>query len=437
MQKRALGPLAAIALVVGNMIGSGVFLLPSSLAGYGLLSLWGWGITSIGATFVALVFVTLSRSLPAAGGPYAYARRGFGEFAGFLVAWGYWISIWTANAAIAVAFVGYFSALVPAVNASPLRAAATAVAVIWLLTWVNARGVREAGIVQVVTTGLKLLPLLLVAGFGLFYFDSANLQPIDNLKANGLAAIGATAALTLWAFLGLESATIPADEIEDPARSIPRATILGVLLAAGIYFLSNLAVLGLVPAATLATSPAPFAEAGQRMWGTWAATIMAVGGAVSTLGALNGWTLLAGQLPLAAAQDQLLPTVLTRRSRRGTPIVGLGVSSLMVTLLISMNYTQALVEQFTFIILLSTLATLIPYVFTSAALLLLWQREPQLFPGLRPWRVFFLGTIAFVYSLVAVAGAGAETVYWGFLLLLAGLPLYVWQVGRRSRQLDS
>jgi len=185
-RKRALGLWMCTALVVGNMVGSGVFLLPASLGAYGGISIIGWLITTAGAMLLALMFSRLSRMVPKAGGPYAYTRRGLGDFAGFLVAWGYWISIWTSNAAIAVAFVSYLTVFWPALESSSALAASVAIGSIWLLSWVNAAGVRSAGVVQLVTTILKLLPLIVIATFGLFFFQRRSLSSLQREWRNKL-----------------------------------------------------------------------------------------------------------------------------------------------------------------------------------------------------------------------------------------------------------
>src|SRR5207344_47784 len=175
--KRSLGLSMATALVIGNMVGSGVFGLPSALASVGPISLFAWVITGAGAILLALVFANLGRAYPETGGPYAYARRAFGDFAGFWTAWGYWIAAWAGNAAIAVIFVSYASVFWPSLATNNLLAFALALSVIWLLTLVNTWGARESGVVQVVTTVLKFFPLLLIGVIGLFSMHSGNFTP--------------------------------------------------------------------------------------------------------------------------------------------------------------------------------------------------------------------------------------------------------------------
>jgi APA family basic amino acid/polyamine antiporter len=415
------------------MIGSGVFLLPASLAVYGGISVVGWLVTATGALLLALVFARLSRVMPTAGGPYAYSRRGFGDFAGFLVAWGYWISIWTSNAAIAVAFVSYLTVFWPALATSGILAASVALVAIWLLSWVNSAGVRNAGWVQLVTTVLKLVPLLTIAALGLFFFNLDHFYPFNLSGGSNFSAITATIALTLWAFLGLESATIPADDVDDPGRTIPRATMLGTVIAASVYILGTVAVMGIVAPGGLAASNAPFADAARVLWGDWAGYAVGAGAAISCFGALNGWIMLQGQIPLAAARDGLFPAVFGKTSSRGTPVLGILLSSGLVTVLISMNYTKGLVEQFSFIILLAALNTLVAYTLSSLGQLMIYIKERDRFRGQRLMGSSIIAVLAFCYSVWAIAGAGRDIVYLGFLLLVAGIPVYVWIAWRRSR----
>lgn len=418
---KPLGLLAATALVVGNMIGSGVFLLPASLAPYGATSLIGWGITLGGALLLALTFARLAAHWPQTGGPYAFARNAFGETPGFLIAWSYWISIWCANAAIAVAFAGSIGAIFPQLVSTPVRAAFCALSALWICTAINLVGIREAGRVQILTTVLKVVPLLLFGGIAIWFMDAHNLR-LPAVGPDSLPnAIQATVALTLWAFLGLEAATIPAGSIADARRTIPRATVIGTLIAGIATILTCTAVLGLLPADRLKDSAAPMAEAARMLWGPGAAIGVAAVAMVSCFGALNGWVLLSGQIPLAAARDGLLPSRFAQLDARDTPAFGVMVSSLLASVLVVSNYTRSLVQLFTFSILLSTAASLLPFVVSSAA----WLRR-----GDGSGRV--VAVLALLYSLYALIGIGAEALLWGAVLVLCGLPLH-WLNRQRHR----
>lgn len=427
VSKRQIGLVVATALVLGNMIGSGVFLLPASLAPYGGYSLIGWVISAIGALLLAGVFFRLARRAPRAGGPYAYSREAFGDCVGFLVAWMYWVSLVGGNAAIAVGFGSYLSALFPAIGTRPLFGAMATLAAIWVLTAVNIAGVRSAGAVQVATTILKLLPLLALALFGFARFDPHLLAPGPH-AGSPWSAINISVAATLFAFIGVECASIPAGHVRDPEKTIPRATLLGTAIAAAVYIACTTAVMGLLPAAELAKSQAPFADAGRLLWGGWAGGLIAAAAAISCFGALNGWILVAGQFPQAVARDGLFPRVFARESARATPVPGLLIAALITSVVVLSNYSRGMVAMFTFIVLLTTLSNVVAYLFCAMADIVLAHRSGRRVPVRDP----VLACAAFGFCVWAVIGAGEDAAYWSFVLLALGVPLYVWQV-RRAR----
>jgi APA family basic amino acid/polyamine antiporter len=437
-----MGGLMATAMVVGNMIGSGVFLLPALLATvvltYGSSALLAWVVTGIGAILLALVFAKLGRAYPKTGGPYVFSREAFGGFVGFLTGWGYWIAAWIGNAAIAIAFVGYATVVWPELGLHALWMALLAVGTIWLLTLVNAAGVKQGGWVQVVTTALKFIPLALITLIGIFSIDGAHFTPFvaeGNSSLGFFEGITAAIGLTLWAFIGLESATVPAEEIRDPERTIPRATIWGTVVTTLVYIGATVAVMGIIPLGALETSNAPFADAAGRLWGgDWAIVIGWIG-MIAAFGALNGWILLTARVSLAAADDGVFPRVFGRLStRRGTPVAGLVIAAVLVTGLTFMNYTESLVDQFGFAILLATLTTVVPYAFAAAAELALFIREPERFTNARFVRDSVIALLGFGYAVWAMYATGSEAIAKGFLLLMAGIPVYLWVRWRAARR---
>jgi APA family basic amino acid/polyamine antiporter len=429
---KALGVWTALALVVGNMVGSGAYLLPSALGHFGPIGLVGWVLTAAGAVCLALVFGRLGRIMPAEGGPYAYTRVAMGDAPAFMVAWGYWVSVWVGNAAIATAFVAYLTPFLPGLDASPALAGAAAVGTIWLLTAVNIRGVREAAILQLVTTVLKVVPLVAVGTLGLLMLDTGNFTPFNVSGESDISAVTATAALTLWGFLGLECATIPAEEVRNPERTIPLATVLGTVATAAIYLLSTAAVMGVMSSGELAATSAPYGEAATRMWGGWAGKLVAGGAAVAGFGVLNGWVLMQGQMPLAPARDGLFPEAFGRLSSRGTPTFGLVLSSALATVLVAANYTRGLVGLFTFAVLLATVTVLVAYVCASAAQIILILKSPARFGGRGSRSALVVSGLAVAYSVWAVVGAGWQAVFWGGVLLALGVPIYLLSA-RRSQ----
>jgi APA family basic amino acid/polyamine antiporter len=444
--KRELGLGMTTALVVGNMIGSGVFLLPASLAGvalvYGSSAMLAWAITGAGAMLLAGVFATLGRAYPQTGGPYVYARRAFGEFVGFQTAWGYWIAAWVGNAAIATAFVGYTTVVWPGLANSNIAMALLAIGAVWLLTFVNVLGVRQGGWVQLVTTVLKFVPLALIGIIGLFFLKADHFTPfIPAAQGAGRATLGffegITVAIgfTLWAFIGLESATVPAEEVKDPERTIPRATMLGTGLTTLIYVIATVAVMGILPLRALAQSNAPFAAAAAEIFGGSWAKVVGVIGMIAAFGALNGWILLTARVSLAAGRDGLFPKAFGQvHGRRRTPVFGLIAAAMLVTALTFMNYSKSLVDQFGFVILLATLTTVVPYAFCAAAELFLFVKEPARFTGRKLVRDATVAALGFGYSIWAMYATGSESIAKGYLLLMAGVPVYLYVRWRRSRE---
>lgn len=432
-QKNKLGLWTSTSLVTGNMIGAGVFLMPAALAAYGSISLLGWVFSSIGAFLLAKIFSHLSKLMPKAdGGPYAYTREGLGDFAGFLVAWGYLISTWTTNAAIAVALVSALSTFFPVLASNAVAAILTGLGSIWFLTWVNTRGIVTSGKFQLVTTILKIIPLLAVAVGGLFFIQFKNFIPFNAGGTSDLSAITATTTLTFFAFLGIECATIPSGSVANPEKTISRATMLGTFTATIIYILSSISVMGMIPAKELQHSVTPFADAAVVMWGSGASYLVSAGVAIAALGTLNGYILIQGQVPFAIAKDHLFPPIFGKQNKNGVPALGIITGSIVVSVMMAMNYTKGLAEQFKFLILLSTLTVLVPYLFSTAAYVII-RVQKKYFTG-SLFQVIVLASLAFLFSLWMVAGAGQETVYWGFILLMAGIPFYVWILWENKRQ---
>ena len=413
------------------MIASAMFMLPATLSSFGSISLIGWIVSGFGAICLALVYSWLAQLMPIAnGGPYAYTRKGLGDFAAFLVAWGYWISIWSTNAAIAIAFLSYLTVFIPSLGTTPILAVSVGLSAIWFLTWINTRGIRDAGNLQVITTILKIAPLVIVTIGGIFYIQTENYFPFNISGTSDLNAITTTATLTLFAFLGLECATIPSGKVENPEKTIPRATLYGTLAVTAIYIFGTVVIMGVLPPSSLQISKAPFADAAASMWGEWARYLVAGGAVMSTFGALNGWILMQGQIPAAAAVDKLFPTVLSKENKSGSPYISLISSSVLISFLIMMNFSRSLADTYQFIILLSTMTVLIAYLFSAISFGVIATQSKNI-----KWNStgkLIVALLAFLYSMWALGGSGEESVYWGFLLLMAGVPLYAWSKARKN-----
>jgi APA family basic amino acid/polyamine antiporter len=402
-------------MTVGVMIGSGVFLLPAVLAPYGSLSFLGWCLTGGGSILLALTLGHLAARTKGVGGPYAYARDAFGDLTGFLVGWGYWISIVTAIAAIAVAFAGYLAPLFPVFERHVGLQAAAALAVIWVCTAINVSGVSMGGLTQLVMTLLKLVPLVVIIGLALVAGEPENVPAFNPGDRPVLGALAATALLTMWAFAGLEAGAVAADDVVDAQRTIPRAVVIGTITVTIVYIAATAAVMSLTPMEALAQSTSPFAEAARAL-GAWGPPFIALGALVSTSGCVNGHVLLAGQIPMALALDGLLPRRWAKRNRRGAPQGPLILSAALASLFLVFNYAEGLVAAFTFLIMMSTLTLLAPLAVAALAdIRHSWRRS-------RAWAA--IGVLALAYSAFAIVGSGFEVIAWGLVLMAIGAPLY-------------
>ena len=413
---RQLGLWMTLALVIGNMIGSGFFLLPATLAPFGWNGVAGWIVTTAGALCLAVVFGRLARSFPQAGGPYAYSRLAFGPFPAFVVAWSYWVSMWIGNVAIATGVVAPLATLFPGIT--PYSVAVT-LALVWTLTVINCFGAKTVGQIQLVTTILKFMPLAAVLLLAILVLASGGgeaapaLEP-GALTFSGETGIAAAAVLTLWSFLGLESATVPAERVANPTRNIPRATLVGVIVTGLIYTFVCSSVALLMPAEAVANSGAPMAEFIRAHWGGPAAAMIAVFAAIAAFGTLNGWVLMQGELPWAMARDGVFPAWMAKLSRHGTPARAHIVTSLLLTLVLLLNYSRSMADLFGFLILLATTASLVAYLVCSLAAV-------RLGVGRRLVPVFLLAAL---FSLWAIWGAGLEAMVWGAAMLASGIPIY-------------
>lgn len=428
--RSTIGLVGATSLVIGNMVGAGIYFLPVSLASYGILSIAGWIITSFGAVMLALMFCRLARRNPKVGGPYAYARDAFGNLTGFQMAWGYWACTWIGNAALAVTAVSYLSVFFDVLARDRMLACLTGIGLVWLATAINAMSVRKASFFQIILTILKLSPLVAVGMVGVFFFESTNLTPLAEHNDHIFASINQAALFTLFAFLGLESATIPAQHVDKPQTTIPRATVIGTLLSAVIYIVITVSVIGVIGPATLAQSKAPVADAARIIFGDWAAPFAACGAIISAFGCLIGWVMLQGQVPYAIARDGLFPRAFAQLSRKGMPVVGMSISSVLITLLMFMNYFESLADQFTALISLSTFCMLVPYGFCAMADIMSRYKESPT-RNSRFYGSLLLPTGALAFSLWLMVGSGAESAIFGAVYFALGFLVYFIQISRR------
>ena len=427
-ESNKIGLLPAILMVAGNMMGSGVFMLPANLAGIGSIAIIGWLITVVGAIALGLVFAKLTEVTTAAGGPYAYARKAFGDYMGYQTNLVYWLANVIGNVGLAVAGLGYLTPFFPALR-DPLVMALAQIAVIWFFTYANILGPRVVGRMQGITTTVALFPIVGVALLGWFWFNPETYMEGWNVSGeSSLTAVGMTLNFTLWAFIGVESASVSTAVVKNPAKNVPIATVVGVLLAAVCYVLSSSAIMGIIPNKELVSSSAPFSQAVSIALGSTAGKIVALCAAVGCLGSLAGWTLLVGQTAQAAAKDGLFAGIFARVNRRGVPSAGLAIVAGIMTLQVLATMSPTASEQFGKIASIAVIMTLLPYIYSSVAIKILGREKMSDREGL-----FYtiVGLIAAVYSLSAMIGSNSEQTRWALIFVISTIIFYELAVNRK------
>jgi arginine:agmatine antiporter len=409
-------------LVAGNMIGTGLFLLPVSLASVGGIAIFGWLVATAGAAALGLVFAKLGELDPQEGGPYAYARDFLGPYVGFQTNYVYWFGNWIGNIAIAVAAVGYLAEFIPSISGPPASVFATA-AVIWILTFANILGPRVVGALETWTMSLALIPILGIAFFGWFWFNPATFLAGWNVSGgSGVHAVSRAASIALWAFMGIESAAVSAGVIENPKRNIPLATLIGLGISAVVYVLSSSVIMGIIPNAELRTSHAPFAEAARMAVGTPGMVVISLCAILKSVGSLGGWMLLVGQSSKAAADDGMFPPAFARLNRHGVPGRGLVIVGGLMTIVLFATMSPTLAGQFNRIVDLAVILVVVPYIYASVAVVkvVFDHHLPASTFQLYKW----IAIAAVVYCLWAVLGGDPLTVVHALVALLLSVPLY-------------
>jgi APA family basic amino acid/polyamine antiporter len=430
----------AIALIMGSIIGVGIFNLPTALASFGPITLISMLLTTIGAIVLALLFASLSRRLPADGGPYAYARAAYGNKIGFMNAWSYWITAWAGNAAIAVGWVLYVEHFINKGHSKGISILLVLVG-LWIPAVINLSGVKNMGSVQVLTTVIKFVALAFMSVAGLFFIERVNYRPWNVSGQSALAAIGGGMAIALFSYLGVETASVAAAKVRDPDRNVPKATILGTILTAVVYMVSLTVIFGVLPSSQLANASAPFSTAADAMFGgTFWGNLLAVAVIISGFGALNGWTMICAEMPLAAANDGLFPVQFKRISDNGVPAFGVIASTVLASVAMIINYLGSSGETvFTTLVLMTGITAAIPYAFSALAQLKWRLADHRTIETPRFARDMIVAVVALVFSILFIwysRNTGHSFwVYWApFFMaggaLLLGIPVYTRQKDR-------
>ena len=409
-------------LVTCNMMGSGIFLLPASLADIGSIALLGWVVTSIGAVALSLLFVRLRSLNPQNVGLFAFTEAGLGRYVGAQIVYGYWVSIWIGNMAVALSAVGYLSHFYPWLH-DGWNSSYAAIGLIWLLTFLNLRDIRLIGRFQVITASCLFLPVLAITLFGWQKFELSNL--IDSFNVSGGSnswAFSESLTLTLWSFIGLESACNLARHAKNPERDVPCATLLGTLIAAVFYIFTCTAMMGVVPSEILKGSASPFSLAASYIFGDPAGSIVSAIAVIACVGSLNGWVLMHGQIAFSASKDRLLPTIFSRLNRHGSPQAGLLITAVVMSAMLLITIEPTIQKHFEFIILIAVYLMLLAYLCAAISCHVLQYRSGN--SRHYGWNLIIILSMA--YCFWGLSGANLEVLIYGSILLLLGGFMYWW-----------
>ena len=423
-QHRVIGFWRGWSIAVGCAIGSGIFMMPTILAPYGMLGFFGWLIAGLGSILVALTMAQLVIRMPKTGGPYVYVNEALGSFSGFIIAWTYWIACISAIAGISIAFVGYLGFFIPKISDSPILSLIASLLLVWAVVFLNIKSIENSSRFQLISTLLKLLPLLLIIFLGASNLTVSSLPEFNPTNLHPISLLGTVTTLVMWSFIGIETATVPADNVINPQETIPKVLIASVLTILTLYILVSFAIALIVPAKELIDSTAPFALAASKILGSTGGTLITIGALVSTLGSLNANTLTAGNLSLAAARDGLLPAKFISLTKSGTPIFTYLLSGTFVSVLLMLNYTKGIINAFVFMAMLSTLSTLIAYAFCAIAELKFVHTNKK---SQQKKYAFLISFGTFLYAIFAIWGAGIEMIMYSIILIFIGTPIYLFK----------
>ena len=426
--RKELGFFMTVAIIVGQMIGSGIYMTPQGLAELAnpKVAILAMLITGIGTLFLALSFARLNRREALTGSAIVHTQRAFGDMPAFWVGWSYWCGCWTANGAIAVAAVKYASYFYPPFATSQTLQLVTVLAILWFYTLINIKGVKAAGIFNLVLTVVKLVPILVFIVVAAMNFDSSKLNTVSSPAVSGMSVLPAAIAYCLWSYLGFEGATVNAGEVKDET-SIGKATVISTIAVMLLYIILITLAAGTMSQSQLAASSSPLADIMRNLTGAyWAGALISIGGSLSAFGCVGAWILSTGRVSFSLAELNLLPSVFSKIDpKSGSPVGSLIINGVLMTLVMIIGYTNTTGNVYNFLIMLSVMSFLVFYLFGAASEIYLSGREIKQFNLFNFLKFSFISIVAFSYSVYTIYGAGAEYVLYGFLLLLIGIPFYI------------
>jgi putrescine:ornithine antiporter len=422
-EKKKMSVMQLTVLVAVNMMGSGIIMLPANMAQVGAISLLSWFVTALGSMAIAYGFAQAGVLQSRAGGMSAYAEEGYGKPGYFMVFYLYFFSLAIGNVAIAISALGYLATFFPFMSATPIATCMGVIALIWLTTVANFGGPRITGRIGSVTVWGVIIPVAGLSIIGWFWFSVDTFSAAWNPSGLSLGqGMGSSISLTLWAFLGMESAAQNSDAVENPKRDVPLACMLGTLGAAVVYVLSTTVIQGIVPNAELAKSTGPFGLVYAQMFGPTVGAIIMGLAVMACLGSLLGWQFTIAMTGKSAADERMFPAFFTKVNKLGAPIVGMIVMGVVQTLMALSTISPSLSEQFDALVNLAVVTNVVPYVIALSALMVMMKNAGTAEKTYR--RNTVIAVVAMLYSVFALYASGEDAVLGGMLVM--GIGFVIW-----------
>jgi len=410
-------------IVAVNMMGSGIIMLPTNMAQVGAISLLSWIVTALGSMAIAYGFAQAGLFNQRPGGMSAYAEDAYGKSGYFLVFFLYFLSLAIGNVAIAISAVGYLASFFPWLSSTPISTCIGVIGLLWVTTVANFGGPGVTGRIGSVTVWGVIIPVGVLSIIGWFWFNPEIFTAAWNPKGLSLLeGMGSSISLTLWAFLGMESAAQNSAAVENPKRDVPLACMFGTLGAAVIYVLSTTVIQGIVPNPELAKSTGPFGLAYAHMFNPMIGSIIMMLAVVACLGSLLGWQFTIAQTGKSAADERMFPGFFSKVNRLGAPIIGMIVLGIVQSLLALSTISPTLSEQFSALVNLAVVTNVVPYVIALSALMVMMQTAGV--TGAQYRRNLAVTLVAMLYSVYAIYASGKDAVMGG--MLVTGLAFVIW-----------
>lgn len=428
--KKELGVWTATAIVIGQMLGTGIFMAPQGLAELtgAKAGILGMAIAGCGTMLLAWTFVKMSEENPVTGSAIVNTMDAFGPLPAFMVGWSYWCGCWIANGAIILGGINYLSYFIPALGGGGFLKYGLTLAVLWFYTLLDIKGVKEAGIMNLVVTIFKILPIIVIIVIASMHFDSSNLATVSDSAAKGMSGLPLAIAYCLWSFIGFEGACVNAGELKDKSI-IRKSTLLGTLAILVIYVLLLVLAAGNMDQQSLADSSSPFADImKQATGGNVAGGFVAIAAFISAFGCTGAWINSAGRIAYSISELHLFPGSMAKiHEKYKTPVNGLIVNGVLMTIIMLLGYFTHEGNLYNFFVLLAVMSFLVFYAFGAASEIVLAGKK------IRPFNVWnflknsIVSLLAFAYAVYTIYGSGAEYVMYGFLLILMGFPFFIYE----------